>query len=168
MGSELADVYGPIQSPYDVEEMISKMLVLVMDKVPCRAGSIIEIDYEQGDLFFRASVGSRADELRNFRIPRDAGIVGHVLRTQTLYRTQSLVTDPFHIGSMSRTIGFDVTDILACPIYAFSQPYGVLELFNRVPAGGFSDEDCACIQALVNEMTQFIEKGLTRYWELAA
>src|SRR5689334_1409496 len=63
-------------------EFILEVLTTILKAVNCEAGSILEADYQTNTLFFRAVVGSSADQVVNFAIPFGQGIVGHVAESR--------------------------------------------------------------------------------------
>lgn len=106
------------------------------------AGSILELDYEKNEFFFRASFGGGDPEkLKSFRVPMNKGIVGHVAESKQSLLLNDMERDERQLRAISMSTGFEIVSCMAFPILITNRLYGVVEIFNKAGGARFEKAD---------------------------
>jgi len=155
MGEKLF-AYVVCEVPF--EQMVEELLVILMKALNAQAGSILELDYDKQEFFFRATLGGGDPALiKTFRIPADKGIVGHVAESKQTLLLKDLDSDEKQLRAISMSTGFETRTCLAAPILIGNQLYGVIELFNRLPDGSFDEEDKEVLERGLKMVAKVLE-----------
>jgi hypothetical protein len=72
----LAASAGEISSPISHSRLLEMIVQTAASVIPSRAASLFLIDEEAEELVFEVALGSKAEEVRKFRIPLGHGIAG--------------------------------------------------------------------------------------------
>lgn len=155
MGEKLFS-YVVCEMPF--EQMVEEMLVVLMKATNAQAGSILELDYNKQEFFFRATLGGGDPELiKTFRVPVNKGIVGHVAESKQTLLLKDLESDEKQLRAISMSSGFETRTCLAAPILISNQLYGVIELFNKLPDGSFDEEDKEILERGLKMVAKVLE-----------
>jgi hypothetical protein len=140
------------------DEVVEKGLRAIMEGVSAHAGSVLELDHEHEDFFFRASLGgSPVEQLKAFRVPITKGIVGHVAESGQPLLIRDLAEDEMQMRAISLSVGFDAKTCMAAPILVGGQPYGVIEVFNRRDGGLFDERDLRSLEDGLRMFSKVLE-----------
>lgn len=142
------------------QDFLREMLFTMMRVVNCEAGSILEIDHENQQLFFRVCTGRVSDQIPKFVIPVGAGIAGHVAQSQEHIVVHHVEENQVHLKSISDAVGFEAKTILAFPLVIRGQAYGVVELINRQGEECFTENDVELMKYLCASASKYIEMRL--------
>ena len=74
----LAAAAGAISSPATHSRLLEMIVETAARVIPSRAASLFLIDEETEELIFEVALGSKAEEVRKFRVPLGHGIAGLV------------------------------------------------------------------------------------------
>lgn len=141
----------------DFSNLIAQVLNILQTAIPSEAGSILEVDYRRGDLFFSATSGTQSDNLMAFRIPKGTGIAGFVADTQQSYILGKAKEDHRHLDVIGDSVGFEVKNLLSVPIVIRGKTFGVIELLNKLGRHPYSQEDIELISDIANRAGTIIE-----------
>ena len=140
-------------------DMVEEMLVLLMKSVGAEAGSVLELDHEKKEFFFRASFGGGDPEkLKAFRVPFTKGIVGHVAESLQPVVLGNPEIDEQQLLAISASVGFEARHCVALPFLVANQLYGVVEVFNKMGGhGGFDQRDLRLLEAGLRMASKVLE-----------
>jgi GAF domain-containing protein len=141
------------------DDIVEAALRTVMKALGAHAGSVLELDHEKEDFFFRASLGgaSSLSQLKTFRVPLTKGIVGHVAESGQPLLIRNLQEDTMQMRAISLSVGFEAVTCMAAPIIVGGQPYGVIEVFNKRDGGLFTERDLAVLEDGVRMFAKVLE-----------
>ena len=140
------------------EQMMEEILVLVLHRIGAQAGSILEMDHDRNEFFFRATFGGGDPvKVKSFRVPAKSGIVGHVAESRQSLLLRNLDTDEKQLRAISMSTGFETKSCLAAPILVANQLYGVIELFNRMPDQTFNEQNQAALEKAMKMVGKILE-----------
>lgn len=140
------------------DDVVEAGLRAVVQGLHAQAGSVLELDHEHEDFFFRASVGgSTGEKLKAFRVPFNKGIVGHVAESGQPLLVRDLSEDQMQMRAISLSVGFEARSCMAAPILVGGQPYGVIEIFNRLDGGLFEEKDLRNLESGVRMLSKALE-----------
>lgn len=141
------DMFALVLCEHRFDALTEKILQVLMKSVDAQAGSLLELDQEKTEFFFRASVGGGDPEkLKAFRIPAYNGIVGHVAESKQPLMIRDLEDSAMHLRAISMSVGFETKSCVALPLMIANKMYGVVEVFNKLPGGYFEDRDLKLLE----------------------
>lgn len=121
------------------------------------AGSILELDQERNEFFFRAVFGSNDPEkVKAFRVPAGKGIVGHVAESRQPLLLNDVEGDERQLKAISMSAGLEIVTFMALPVLITNRLYGVVEVFNKAGGARFDKADLQ----LMEESTRMAAKVL--------
>jgi GAF domain-containing protein len=141
-------------------QLVTEILRLSMDQVPCEAGSFLEIDYVNDNLFFRAAAGRSSENLLSFTVPKGQGIVGFVCESQQAMTISKMDDNSVYLKTISDAIGFETKNLVAYPVVIKGVTFGCVELLNRLGQDEFSDNDKEVLSLICKYAAVVIENRL--------
>ncbi len=148
------------------EDFARELLLAIMRAVPSEAGSIFEIDHEQGCFIFRTSVGTASDKLDRFTVPLGKGIVGHVAESRLPLIVANAEENRQHLRVIADAVGFETRNLVAVPLVIRGRVFGVLELLNRLGEENYSQADVELLTYVCEAAARAIEVRLMIGWAL--
>ncbi|MGZ3693503.1 MAG: GAF domain-containing protein [Bdellovibrionota bacterium] len=139
-------------------DMVESILAAVVNGLGAEAGSILEMDAQKSEFFFRASVGGGdPEQLKSFRVPANKGIVGHVAESRQVVLLKDLQSDELQLRAVSAGTGFETRTCIAAPILLTNQVYGVIELFNKKSGESFNERDVELLEETIRMAVKILE-----------
>lgn len=151
--TDYSDHFGeasPIQNLDQFLEFTVEKAVRIMQS---KAGSLLLLDQETGDLYFKVATGDKKEELKRFKIKIGEGIAGKVAQTGEPLLISDVRKDPRWNKDISESIGFQTHSIICAPMKVGDEIIGVIEIIDKINGTSFVDDDL---------------KILTEFGELAA
>lgn len=147
-----------VASDMRFSDLVESILSVIVEATGAEAGSILELDHEKNEFFFRASRGGGDPEkLKAFRVPASKGIVGHVAETREALFLRDLENDQRQLLAISMSTGLDTKSCLAAAIEIGGELYGVIELFNKKPDAFFEERDFEALKRGVRLAAKVLE-----------
>jgi GAF domain-containing protein len=146
-------------------DLITDILLAIMNAVPSEAASVLEVDNEKQSLFFRCSAGRASDVLNGFVFPLGKGIAGQVLDTRIPIIVDNAEQNKVHLKSIGDAVGFETSNMIAIPLVIRGRAYGVLELLNRLGQPNYSSTDLELASFLCEMAVKIIELRMMIAWK---
>ncbi|MCX8093264.1 MAG: GAF domain-containing protein [Candidatus Goldbacteria bacterium] len=137
---------------FDLNKILDKFLSIAMDAVNSDAASLLLIDKISGMLYFAAAKGSKAEQLKKYKLALGEGIAGWVAQTGRPIITPDAQKDKRHKKQIGREINYIAHNILCVPIKFEDEVIGVFEFLNKKSEEPFNDEDLK----IINLFTPYI------------
>jgi len=147
-----------LSSMLDLDEILELLLRRVTEALEAEDGSILLTEEPSGDLVFQISLGSIAQEIKPFRVPKGEGIAGEVALTGVPIRVDNAQQDQRHFKQIDLDTGFLTKTILCAPLLTRTRTIGVIEVFNK-RSGPFTDEDQVVLSSIANFAAIAIENA---------
>lgn len=141
-------------------ELASEILRISMEHVKSEAGSIVEIDFENNNMFFRAVSGRSSKNLLSFTIPRGQGVVGFVCENQQHMALSKIDDSSVYLKTISDSVGFETRNVIAFPIVIRGISFGCIELLNRLGEDSYTDADKEVLATICEHAARVIENRL--------
>lgn len=139
-------------------DIVESILFAIVQGMGANAGSILELDSQRSEFFFRASAGGGDRELlKSFRVPANKGIVGHVAESRASLLLHDMNSDELQLRAISASTGFEIHTCIASPIILANQIYGVIELFNKTAGGSFTQRDMELLEDTIRMAAKILE-----------
>jgi HD-GYP domain-containing protein (c-di-GMP phosphodiesterase class II) len=134
----------------EVSNLLEQVLSMTQLTLRASASSVLLIDQEIPELYFRVVAGEAANELRQMRLSLDSGIAGWVARHVRPAIVNDVTRDERFNENTDKVTGFVTKSILAVPLVTGEKVIGVLEVLNKDDGSGFNDRDLEVLTALAS------------------
>ncbi len=155
----LAASAGEISAPVSHSRLLEMIVQTAASVIPSRAASLFLIDEEAEELVFEVALGSKAEEVRKFRIPLGHGIAGLVAVSGQPMAISDARSDPRQAADIAQSVGYEPESILGVPLFYEEEVVGVLELLDREGAPSYSSADMATLGLFANQAAVAIEQS---------
>lgn len=158
----LAASAGEISSPVPHSRLLEMIVETAASVIPSRAASLFLIDEASEELIFEVALGSKAQEVRKFRVPLGHGIAGLVAVSGQPMAISDAKSDPRQAADIAESIGYEPESILCVPLFYDEEVVGVLELLDREGAPSYSAADIATLGLFAKQAAVTIEQSRAR------
>jgi len=115
-----------------------------------QASSLFLVDEEQGELVFVVALGSKAAEVKQFRVPLGHGIAGYVAASGQPIAISEAAKDPRFAREIAEAVNYIPSTILCVPLILNDNLIGVLELMDKVGGQPFTPTDMEILGRFAN------------------
>ncbi len=157
----LATAAGTIASPVTYSRLLEMIVETAAHVIFARAAALFLIDEEAQELIFEVALGSKAEEVKKFRVPLGHGIAGLVAVSGQPMAVSGAESDPRQAADIARSVGYKPQSILCVPLFYEEQIIGVLELLDKEGAPSFSATDMEDLSLFANQAAVAIEQSRT-------
>lgn len=155
----LAAAAGSIASPVEHSRLLEMIVETAASVIPSRAASLFLVDEGAEELVFEVALGSKAEEVRKFRIPLGHGIAGLVAVSGQPMAVSDAASDPRQAADIARSVGYAPESILCVPLFYDEEVIGVLELLDREGTSSYSAQDMSILGLFANQAAVAIEQS---------
>jgi GAF domain-containing protein len=155
----LAASAGEISSPVAHSRLLEMIVETAASVIPSRAAALFLVDEEEEELVFEVALGSKAEEVRKFRVPLGHGIAGLVAVSGQPMAVSDVAKDPRQAADIAESVGYAPESILCVPFFYEEEIIGVLELLDREGAPSYSAVDMATLGLFANQAAVAIEQS---------
>ncbi len=161
----LADIFlrvVDLSSKKDIQEAMEFVLDLVMEKVPCEAGSVLRADGATGDLTFVAARGPKAKEIlkANLVVPAGTGIAGFCASEGVSVAVSDAEKDPRFYAEVGERIGYATRSMLCAPMMTHGRSFGCVQVINRKGGPQFLEHEVGVMAYLAHQAALFMNQKL--------
>ena len=146
----LCKVGKKVGSVSEVAKLLDEILRMTQQTMRASASSMLLIDREKRELYFRVTGGRAGNVLSQIRLSIDSGIAGWVARHGKPSITNDVTSDPRFNSEIDKATGFVTRSVLAVPLVSGRKVVGVLEVLNKVDGSGFNEQDLEVLTALAS------------------
>lgn len=157
--SQMAELFlDLVAAERSFDDLVESALSILIQATGAEAGSILELDHEKKEFFFRASRGGGDPEkVKAFRVPFSQGIVGYVAESREPLFLRDMEADRRQLLAISMSTGLDTKSGLAAPILVGGRLFGVVELFNKMPNSLFEETDFETLKKGAQMLAKVLE-----------
>ncbi len=161
----LADIFlrvVELGSKKEIEEAMEFVLDLVMEKVPCEAGSVLRADGATGDLTFVAARGPKAKEIMKSKliVPAGTGIAGFCASEGVSVAVSDVEKDPRFYAEVGERIGYATRSMLCAPMMTHGRSFGCVQVINRKGGPQFLEHEVGVMAYLAHQAALFMNQKL--------
>jgi Nif-specific regulatory protein len=160
--SLLLEIGALLAREVELDALLSILGARIARALGAERATIYLVDAATGELRSRIA---DLPELEEIRLPRGAGIAGHVANSGEIVVLDDATADPRHFSEIDRRTGYVTRTILAAPIFdAGHDPRasggrairGVVQVLNK-ERGRFDDDDAAFLVGLAAQVALALE-----------
>lgn len=160
----LLEVGRRMDSTLPVDDLLQFILDSATRVSRAEASSVLLLDPEKWELYFRVATGTKADKIKELHLSVDQGIAGAALREDRALLIRDVSQDPHFHREISERLNFPTRSILALPLKAQDVTVGVLELVNLPQDLGDEAEYIEYVSGFATQAAIAIERS--RLYEL--
>jgi len=139
--SRLMDVGQELASSTDLDELLSKIARASQDLTSSEKASILLVDEDRQEMYFRQALGEHGEVLEKIRIPlSEKSIAGWCIMHREPVLIADATNDPRHYKGVDKASGYVTRSLLAVPIVWGERDFGVVEVLNKIE-GEYNSED---------------------------
>jgi GAF domain-containing protein len=153
----LAESVGTIGARVTHSELLQMIVATAAQVLRARAGALLLVDEESEELVFEVAVGGEAEDVKQFRVPIDHGIAGHVAVTGQPIAVSEAAADPRAATDIADRVGYRPDSILCVPLFYDDEVIGVLELLDKEDGSSFTPDDIESLGLFANQAAVAIE-----------
>jgi GAF domain-containing protein len=154
--SDLYEVANHFQDDSQLYPLLSRVFKQAMHLCNAPDGSLSLLDDETNELVFIIVQGKLSEQMLNYRMPANEGIIGWVVQHREPALVRNAATDPRFSNRTDQTFMFNTQSILAVPLLGEGKIFGVVELLNQPGDVPFSDSDLALVTLLCRAAGQVL------------
>lgn len=148
----MVEIGAELAATLDSERLIARILQICLDLTRSEACSLILIGEGGNDLYFKGSIGARAEEVRQVRFPFDEhSVAGYSIKHRKSMRINDVDVDPRHNKDVDKAVDFRTRSLLAVPVLWQGEPLGVLEAVNKLENRRFTETDQKYLELLASQ-----------------
>ena len=142
---------------------LDNLLDLISDSA-CRifrsgASSILLVDNETNQLFFKTATGEKREELKAIRLKMGEGIAGWVAQNGRPMVVNNVQHEAKFAKEVAETIDYETRSLLCVPLKTASgKIIGVIEVLNRLD-GAYTEDDVEGLQMLASHVSTALENA---------
>ncbi|MFQ5793838.1 MAG: GAF domain-containing protein [Candidatus Bipolaricaulia bacterium] len=166
---KLIEVTEEINSTQALDVVLERIVANITTVMRAEAGSILLIDADGDELYFKVATGERGEQVKEIRVPIEGSIAGWVATYDQPLLVPDVSVDDRHYEEADHLTGFKTRSILCAPLEIRGETIGVVEAVNRVghPRATFQERDLELLKAFANQAALAIE-GSRLYTNLEA
>ena len=161
---QLTTTAGIIGSPVSHSRLLEMIVETGAHVIGARAGALFLLDEANDELTFEVAIGSRAAEVKRFRVPLGHGIAGIVAASGQAMAIKDARGDPRLASDIADSVGYVPETVLCVPLFYGDNVIGALELLDK--EGGFSAGDMEALGLFANQAAVALQ--LSRTYENVA
>lgn len=148
--SRLCEMEQDIAASTDTDQLLGRITACSREITNAESASILLLDEEKGDLYFKETLGDLGETIKKVRVPLDVpSLAGYAVIHRTPLICNDTSKDPRHFKGVDRATALPTRSVMAVPIVWGDQVFGVLEAINKLE-GEFTEADQEILMVLAN------------------
>jgi len=148
-----------ITSTLNLDEVVNSILDMITDLIKAEAWSLLMLDVETNELFFKAARGLKSKKIKQFRLKMGQGIAGWVAQHKKPLIVNDVQHDDRFYRDIDLTTKFVTRSILCAPILFKGKLLAVIEILNKLEFQPFRQKDLSTISSLLDTAAIAIENA---------
>lgn len=148
--NEFFEIARTITSTNDVDSILKKIGSAAEKLTGARASSIMLLDDNKENLYFKVASGDKGMILTKLKVPVGEGIAGWVALNKQPLIIQDVSVDPRFTDKIDSKSGFKTKSILCVPIVVHDELIGIAEVLNKIDDSPFTENDKIILTNLSN------------------
>jgi HD-GYP domain-containing protein (c-di-GMP phosphodiesterase class II) len=137
-----------LSSTQDVDALLKRIGQSAEQMLLCEASSIMLLDDEKENLFFKVATGEKGGVVTRYKIKLGEGVAGGVAQSREPMLINDVSKDKRFAAQFDQLSGFKTRSIMCAPMIAGGELVGVLEVLNKKGDNGFSEGDQHLLESL--------------------
>jgi len=136
----------------DLDVLLNKIIKYAAKIVEGEAASILLLDKEKRELYFKASLGKKSQEIKKYKVKIGQGIAGWVAEKGKSLIVDDVTRDNRWNKDFDNTIKFKTKSIICIPLILEKEILGVMEVINKQNKTYFDKNDEGILNSFANQV----------------
>ena len=150
-------VWNQCRRPEMENRLIASIMKMIHDTVDASASSLLLLDKENRELYFRSANGPVGQQLKKLHIDRQSGVAGWIVRNGKPQIVNDPVKNRYFYENIDKATGFKTRSIIGVPIIINGETFGVIEALNKRDGADFDNRDLKIMQGLAKTIAIALE-----------
>ena len=157
----IEEIWGRIKPVEKGDRTISNIMRMIHTNLDASATSLLLIDENTKELYFRFANGPVGRQVKRLHIDRRSGIAGWIVRNGKPLIVNDPEKNKNFYENIDKATGFKTKSIIGVPILINGEVAGVIEALNKQDGTNFNRHDLKVMQGLASAAAMVIEnKGM--------
>jgi HD-GYP domain-containing protein (c-di-GMP phosphodiesterase class II) len=153
----LEEVARQVGTVSELAQLVEQITRMTQHTLRASASSVLLLDEEKQELFFRVAEGDAKSALKEVRINVGSSIAGWVARNGKPAIVNDVSKDPRHFKGIDKATGFETKAMMCAPLLVHRKVIGVLEVLNKVDGSEFTEQDLETLVSVASTAAIAIE-----------
>jgi len=136
----------------DLDTLLNKIIKYAASIVKAEAASILLLDKKKNELYFKASLGKKSEEIKKYRVKVGEGIAGWVGEKGKSLIVDDVTKDTRWQQSIDSATKFKTKSLICVPLILEEDIMGVMEVINKKDEGCFDKNDEEILNSFANQV----------------
>jgi len=136
----------------DLDILLNKIIKYTAKIVEGEAASILLLDKEKRELYFKASMGNKSQEIKKYKVKVGQGIAGWVAEKGKSLIINDVTRDNRWKKDFDNAIKFKTKSIICVPLILEKEIVGVMEVINKKDKTYFGKNDEGILNSFANQV----------------
>jgi len=158
----LYEIERSISQSHSLDELLNQIIVKAVSIIGAEAGSILLLDEEGGNLYFKHAIGEKGEELKKMRFRANEGIAGWVVSNKTPVISNNPQADDRHLRYIAEAINYYPRNIICVPLMYGDKVIGAFELLNKSNMFDFNENDLKMLTLFSGQISRAVDMFQSR------
>lgn len=136
----------------DLDVLLNKIIKYAAEIVEGEAASILLLDKVKRELYFKASLGKKSQEIKEYKVKVGQGIAGWVAEKGESLIINDVTRDNRWNKDFDNAIKFTTKSIICVPLRSKKEIVGVMEVINKKDKTSFDKDDEIILNSFTNQV----------------
>ena len=153
----LEKLWSRIKPEDKEDELITSVMRMTHDSVNSSASSLLLLDDNTQELYFKFADGPVGQQLKRLHISRQSGIAGRIVRNAKPLVVNNAEKNANFYKMIDNATGFKTKSIIGVPIILNEKVIGVIEVLNKADGADFTKKDLRIMLGVAATIAMTIE-----------
>ncbi len=158
----LYDIEKSISQAHSLDELLNAIIVKAVSIIGAEAGSILLLDEDGVNLYFKDAVGEKGEELKKMRFRASEGIAGWVVSNRMPVISNNPQNDDRHLKYIAESINYLPRNIICVPLLYGDRVIGAFELLNKSNMFDFNENDLKMLTLFSGQISRAVDMFQSR------
>jgi putative nucleotidyltransferase with HDIG domain len=136
----------------DLDVLLNKIIKYAAMIVKAEAASILLLDKKKNELYFKASLGKKSQEVKKYKVKVGEGIAGWVAKKGKTLIVDDVCKDKRWAKKIDTSIKFKTKSLICVPLILEKEIMGVMEVINKKDKEHFDKNDKEILNSFANQV----------------
>lgn len=153
----LYDIEKSISQAHSLDELLNTIIVKAVSIIGAEAGSILLLDEDGANLYFRDAIGEKGEDLKRMRFGASEGIAGWVVVNKTPVISNDPQSDDRHLRYIAEKVKYFPRNIICVPLLYGDKVIGAFEILNKTNMLDFNENDLKMLTLFSGQVSRAVD-----------
>lgn len=153
----LYDIEKSISQAHSLDELLNTIIVKAVSIIGAEAGSILLLDEDGANLYFRDAIGEKGEDLKRMRFGASEGIAGWVVVNKAPVISNDPQSDDRHLRYIAEKVKYFPRNIICVPLLYGDKVIGAFEILNKTNMLDFNENDLKMLTLFSGQVSRAVD-----------